>query len=95
MIKSSLYGLSLGGKTPGNEIATAAKKLCVEVRRPLWIDQPQAPVKMHGGYNPAKGWPWFSGRWLRPRLGSGGQEKANEEDATTSLSCVTTQLLLC
>jgi hypothetical protein len=35
MIKSLLYGLSLGGKIPGNEIAAAAKKPRVEVLRPL------------------------------------------------------------
>jgi hypothetical protein len=57
MIKSSLYGLSLGGKTPGNEIAAAAKKPCVEVLRTLWIHQPQASAMMHGGYNPARSWP--------------------------------------
>jgi hypothetical protein len=57
MIKSSLYGLSLGGKTPGNKIAAAAKKPHVEVLRPLWIDQPQASAMMHGGYNPARSWP--------------------------------------
>jgi hypothetical protein len=74
MIKSLLYGLSLGGKTPGNEIVAAAKKPRVEVRSPLWIDQPHAPVKMHGGYNPARGRPWF---------------QAIEADTATSLSCVT------
>ena len=36
-----------------------------------------------------------SGPLASAEVGSGSQEEANEEDAATSLSCVTAQLLLC
>ncbi len=56
----------------------APKKPRVEVPRPRWIDQPQANVMMHGGYNQRGGQQWFRpgfpgrGRVWRSRSGFHG-----------------------
>jgi hypothetical protein len=77
-IEKEADSLRAGNKRPGDEISPAPKKPRVEVPRPRWIDQPQANVMMHGGYNQRGGQQWFrpgfrgQGRVWRSRSGFRG-----------------------
>ncbi len=77
-IEKEADSLRSGNKRPGDEISPAPKKPRVEVPRPRWIDQPQANVMMHGGYNQHGGQQWFRpgfpgrGRVWRSRSGFRG-----------------------